>query len=129
MHRGLRSVGPDWGRRLVLDDDAFVARGRAHHFGQQQSLRVFLQATALGYISGLSTDGRLDGKRDKPGIPISGRLRQPANDPLLSFEPPPAMSDVQRLLLLMEARRTTGHRLIAVIQSAKTVASPMTAFR
>ena len=35
----------------------------------------------------------------------------------------------QRLLLLMAAGRNTGHRLIAVIQSAKTVTSPIAAFR
>ena len=38
-------------------------------------------------------------------------------------------SEKQRLLVLMAAGRTTGHRLIEVIQSAKTVASPVAAFR
>lgn len=38
-------------------------------------------------------------------------------------------SALQRLLPLMAAGRTTGDRLIAVIQSAKTATVPMAAFR
>lgn len=38
------------------------------------------------------------------------------------------MPAVQRLLLLMAVVRTTGHHLIADIQSTETVASPMAAF-
>ena len=36
-------------------------------------------------------------------------------NPLLSFELPPAMSDVQRLLLLVVATLPNGHRPISAI--------------
>lgn len=71
----------------------------------------------------------LMGQRHKPEVPVSGRSRRPAVDPLLLFVLRQQVSVVQRLLLLMAAGRTTGHRLVVVIQGAKTVASPMTVFR
>ena len=38
-----------------------MGRQRQSQIGQQQSLEVFLQATASGCMSGLSLNGRLDG--------------------------------------------------------------------
>ena len=44
-----------------------------------------------------------------------------ANDPLLSFELPPAMFDVQRLLQLMSAGRTPGGSRIVALRGTKAV--------
>ena len=53
------------GHRAIVSEEG-AAPVRMTGNGHQQSLGVFLQATAFGCISSLSPDGRLDGAARQP---------------------------------------------------------------
>ena len=58
----------------------------------------------------------LMGQRHKPEVPVSGRSRRPAVDPLLLFVLRQQVSVVLRLLLLVAASQPFGYRSITAVQ-------------
>ena len=84
------------------------AAGRERLSSARSCRPVGSRERQVSAVSGLSLNGRLDGQRHKPEVPVRGRSRRPAFDPLQPFKPRRPATAEQRLLPINPAARRTA---------------------